>query len=117
MPPPPPSPTAATASSEEEKETAAQESSKDRLPLREGVVDSVKVSASDADIDVAVASGLFSQEEDIRAIAKVGLVMRTEEGLTGHLKGPFGKLGKCKVEFARGGDRTLRAGQRVFVPR
>ena len=96
---------------------AAQTSSEDLPPLREGVVDSVKDSAVDVEMDVAFVSGLFSQEEDIRAIAKLGLAVRTEGGLTGHLKGPFGKLGKCKVEFARGGDRPLGAGQRVFVPR
>lgn len=114
-PPPPPLPPAATTSSGEE--ATAQKSSEDLPPLREGLVDSIKESAADAEMDVAFVSGLFSQEEDIRAIAKLGLAVRTEVGLTGHLKGPFGKLGKCKVEFVRSGDRPLRAGQRVFVPR
>lgn len=115
LPPRPPPPAATTSGSGDE--AAAQESSEDLAPFREGVVDSVKENAVDAEVDVAFVSGLFSQEEDIRAIAKLGLAVRTEEGLTGHLKGPFGKLGKCKVEFARGGNRPLQAGQRVFVPR
>lgn len=112
---PPPPPPAATEGSG--GEAAAPESSQDSPPLREGVVDSVKESATGAEVDLAFVSGLFSQEEDIRAVAKLGLAVRTETGLTGQLKGPFGKLGKCKVEFAKGSDRPLRAGQRVFVPR
>lgn len=114
QPPLPPPPAAAVGSG---GAAAAQESSEQQLHLREGVVDSVKESSADAEVDVAFVSGLFSQEEDIRAVAKLGLDVRTEEGLTGHLKGPFGKLGKCKVEFARGRDGPLRAGQRVFAPR
>eukprot|EP00752_Nemacystus_decipiens_P012038 g10673.t1 len=114
-PPPPPPPAATTSSGK--AVAAAKESSEDLPPLREGIVDSVKESAADAEVDVAFISGLFAQEEDIRAIAKLGLAVRTEEGLAGHLKGPFGKLGKCKVEFSRGGDRRVQAGQRVFVPR
>lgn len=87
------------------------------LPSREGIVDSVKEGAGDPETVVAFVSGLFSQEEDIRAVAKMGMAVRTEAGLVGRLKGPFGKLGKCKVEFASEADRPLRAGDQVFAPR
>jgi len=84
--------------------------------LREGVVDSVKEGAGDPETLVAFVSGLFSPEEDIRAVAKLGMAVRTEAGLVGRLKAPFGKLGKCKVEFASEADRPLRAGDRVSAP-
>ncbi|CAM9713705.1 unnamed protein product [Scytosiphon promiscuus] len=89
-------------------------------PLREGAVDTVKeiVTKDDGTAVLAYVSGLFSQEEDIRAFAKAGMAVRTDAGLVGHLRGPFGKLGKCKVEFARAdGGSAVRAGDRVFVPR
>lgn len=83
-------------------------------PLRDGVVDSVKLSKAGADDPcVAVVSRLFSQEEDIRAMAKLGTDVHTSEGVSGHLRGPFGKVGKCKVDFSR----HVSAGDRVFVPR
>lgn len=88
-------------------------------PLRQGVVDTVKeVVDNDETAVIAYVSGLFSQEEDIRAVAKAGMVVRTEAGLVGRLRGPFGKLGKCKVEFAGGdGGSAVQAGDRVSVPR
>lgn len=83
-------------------------------PLRDGVVDSVKLSEAETDGScVAVVSRLFSQEEDIRAMAKLGTVVHTSAGVSGHLRGPFGKAGKCKVGF----PQHVSAGDRVFVPR
>lgn len=126
-PSPPPSKPAATSSVvvvEEKEEVPAKgqnEAAQQPPPfLRDGVIDSVKEGGGIAEPAVLVAfvSGLFSQEEDIRAIAKLGMAVRVEKtGLIGKLKGPFGKLGKCKVEFAGEEGRLLKAGDRVFVPR
>ncbi|CAN0199272.1 unnamed protein product [Ectocarpus sp. 8 AP-2014] len=104
------------------EEPAAQETREESPPpphLRDGVVDSVKEGvADDEPVAIAFVSGLFSQEEDIREIAKRGMSVRTETGgLVGRLKGPFGKLGKCKVVFEREEGGYLRPGERVFVPR
>lgn len=104
------------------EEPAAQETREDPPSpphLRDGVVDSVKEGvADDQPVVIAFVSGLFSQEEDIREMAKRGMSVRTEtEGLVGRLKGPFGKLGKCKVAFEREEGGYLRPGKRVFVPR
>lgn len=88
-----------------ENETEAQ-------PLRDGVVDSVKFSEAGSDGPcVAIVSRLFSQEEDIRAMAKLGMAVHTSAGVSGSLRGSFGKLGKCKVDF----PRDVSAGDRVFV--
>lgn len=84
-------------------------------PLREGVVDSVKI-REDA-VCVAICSGLFSQQEDIRAMARQGMTVLTLSGAKGTLSSPFGKMGKCKVEFAQGGGVPVQAGDRVHVPR
>lgn len=87
----------------------------DERHLRDGVVDSVKDSeAGSGGPCVAIVSGLFSQEDDIRAMSKLGMDVRTTAGVGGHLRGPFGKLGKCKVEFPRVG--SVRPGDSVFVP-
>lgn len=103
------------------EEPAAQETRQEppRPHLRDGVVDSVKEGvADDEPVVIAFVSGLFSQEEDIREMAKRGMSVRTETGsLVGRLKGPFGKLGKCKVVFEREEGGYLRPGERVFVPR
>lgn len=88
-------------------------------PLRTGVVESIKdAKDGSAGSIIAIVSGLFSQAEDIRALAKVGIAVRTTSStdpLVGDVRGPFGKVGKCKVEFRRGG--TVQVGDQVFVPR
>lgn len=87
--------------------------------LRTGIVESIKDGqGGSAGSCIAVVSGLFSQAEDIRALAKLGIAVRTTSSMDtvmGDVRGPFGKVGKCKVEFARGG--TLQVGDQVFVPR
>lgn len=88
-------------------------------PLRTGVIESIK-DANDgrAGSFIAIVSGLFSQAEDIRALAKLGIAVRTTSStdpLVGDVRGPFGKVGKCKVEFGTGG--TVQVGDQVFVPR
>lgn len=85
-------------------------------PLRKGRVDSVKYSElEDEAACVAITSGLFSQEEDIRAFAKQGMAALTKAGVEGILLGPFGKAGKCKLGFARGA--LVQVGDHVFVSR
>ncbi|CAM9397390.1 unnamed protein product, partial [Hapterophycus canaliculatus] len=110
---------AAAGVSQEEREGMPPPPPPPLTSLRAGVVDTVKEGAtSDGTTVVAYVSGMFSQEEDIRAVAKAGMDVRTSAGLVGRLRGPFGKLGKCKVEFAGGdGGSAVRAGDRVFVPR
>lgn len=84
--------------------------------VRDGVVASVKDEyCGDIARRVAIITGLFSQEEDIRAIAKVGLVVHTLASVKGALRGPFGKLGKCKVDFSLGD--SIQEGESVFVLR
>lgn len=86
------------------------------MNLRSGVIDSVKTNQDVQDGPlVVIVSGLFSPEEDIRTLAKLGMVVETTAGVCGNLRGPFGKLGKCKVEFAR--DDSVRAGDRVVAHR
>lgn len=83
--------------------------------LRHGIVDSIKDSEGGADVErVAIVSGLFSQEEDIRAFARVGFSVRTTGG-TGVLQGPFGKSGKCKILFT--GGSHVHVGDYAFVQR
>lgn len=84
--------------------------------LREGRVDRVKVNGIGEEAGcVAVCSGLFSQEEDIRELARLGKEVLTSLGMKGNLLGPFGKVGKCKIEFEQG--TLVQVGDRVYLPR
>lgn len=86
----------------------------DAEPSREGCVESIRDMKPGADDEyVVIVSGLFSQEEDIRAFAKMGMEVRSSGGAQGLLRGPFGKTGKCKVAFP---SRALvQVGDQVFV--
>lgn len=87
--------------------------------LRTGIVESIKDGQDgSAGSCIAIVSGLFSQAEDIRALAKLGIAVHATSSMdtvVGDVRGPFGKVGKCKVEFGRGG--TVQVGDQVFVPR
>lgn len=82
--------------------------------LRKGVIESIKCD-HDRGGTTAIVSGLFSQEEDIRALAKLGMVVRTSSDDQGMVRGPFGKLGKCKVEFSHG--VSVQIGEHIHGPR
>lgn len=86
--------------------------------LRTGIVESIKDGPDgSAGSCIAIVSGLFSQAEDIRALAKIGIAVHTTSSMDtvgGDVRGPFGKVGKCKVEFGGG---TVQVGDQVFVPR
>lgn len=89
---------------------------REKSNLRDGIVDCIKDSKATSDGScTAIVCGLFTQEEDIRTFVKQSMVVETKAGVKGHIKGPFGKLGKCKVEFA--GASSVRAGDAVFVAR
>lgn len=81
--------------------------------VRKGVIESIKCEHDRGGI-VAIVSGLFSQEEDIRALAKLGMVVKTSSNGQGVVRGPFGKLGKCKVEFSHG--VSVETGEHVLGP-
>lgn len=81
---------------------------------RQGLIDSIKDSEEGVDPEcIAIVSGLFSQEEDIRAYVRLGMVVRSSDGVQGTLRGPFGKTGKCKVAFV--GRTSVQVGDRVHV--
>lgn len=83
-------------------------------PLREGHIDSVKVNGLGEEATcVAICSGLFSQQENIRELAKLGMTVLTSSGVKGTLLSPFGKVGKCKIEFAQG--NLVQVGDSVLV--
>ncbi|CAM9266688.1 unnamed protein product [Choristocarpus tenellus] len=85
------------------------------LKLREGCIDSLKGEAQqDGGHSIAIVAGLFSQEEDIRELIKDGMQVLTALGEQGYVIGPFGKAGKCKVEFPRG--TMCSVGMHAFVP-
>lgn len=81
--------------------------------LRKGVIESIKFE-HDRGGTIAIVSGLFSQEEDIRALAKLGMVVKTSSDAQGVVRGPFGKLGKCKIEFSHG--VSVEIGEHVHGP-
>lgn len=82
--------------------------------LREGCIESIRDIGLGSNAEyIVVVSGLFSQEEDIRAFARIGMTVQTSTGVQGILRGPFGKLGKCKVTFP--GATAVQVGDRVFV--
>ncbi len=78
---------------------------KERVPVeRRGVIESLK-----DDGQLAIVSGAFSMEEDIRshAGAPVCIVSEGERGGVGAVIGPFAKLGKCKVRLEEKYDVAL----------
>ena len=60
---------------------------------RRGVVEKV----SQAETRIAIVTGLFRPEDNIRTHA--GTLVHAAGGLEGVLIGPFAKAGKCRVEF------------------
>ncbi len=46
---------------------------------------------------VCIIDGFFKPEENVKLFK--GKTVELENGMKGHLLGPFGKAGKCKVEF------------------
>ena len=67
---------------------------------RRGVVEVLKEGGL-----IAIVSGAFTIEEDIRSLA--GAHVHAETGADGVLMGPFAKLGKCKVKFVDGSVVTI----------
>lgn len=83
-------------------------------PSRQGRIDSIKDNEVGVDPEcIAIVSGLFSQEEDIRAYVRLGMVVRSPNGAQGTLRGPFGKTGKCKIAFV--GKASVQVGDHVHV--
>ena len=77
---------------------------------RNGVIESLK-----EDGQLAIVSGAFTMEEDIRSHAGAPVRLEVVDGAaTGSLVGPFAKLGKCKVRFEEK-DATIGAGVVVTI--
>ena len=78
---------------------------KDRKTVnRKGIIESLK-----EDGELAIVSGAFSMEEDIRSHAgsQVHIVVEGVQKGVGVLIGPFAKLGKCKVRLEEKYDAAL----------
>jgi hypothetical protein len=76
-----------------------------RLDTREGVIDSFKdEKCTHGRHTMAIVRGLFTPEESVRTF--VGARVAADTGDTGVIAGPFGKAGKCRVEFVAGTDAT-----------
>ncbi len=77
--------------------------------IRNGLVVSiqdVKGSQEPQKYTVCILDGFFTAEENIKLYK--GKVVELESGVKGNLLGPFGKAGKCKVEFK---SETLQSRQ------
>jgi hypothetical protein len=72
------------------------------LPPRVGAIESLKEPLADnaEAFTMAIVTGAFRMEEDIKKYA--GAEVAGPKGQRGELKGPFAKLGKCKVSFPQG---------------
>lgn len=71
-------------------------------PPRVGAIESLKEPLADnaEAFTTAIVTGAFRMEEDIKKYA--GSEVAGPQGQRGELKGPFAKLGKCKVSFPQG---------------
>ena len=100
LPPKPPTATLATRASVAPKQEPeiAPSIAPNGMGVRSGTVESLKDEAGGA--SVAVVAGAFRMEEDIRLHA--GALVMGPQDQRGVLKGPFAKLGKCKVTFPAG---------------
>lgn len=81
--------------------------------MREGQIESLKPDPDTPSAMIAIVSGAFRMEENVKAFT--GAVARAgqEEGL---LVGAFGKMGKCKVRFVDCGNRVAVGGMvRIFI--
>ena len=67
--------------------------------IRVGIVDVLKEEV-DSRFSIAIVSGAFKLEENIREF--VGSHVVGPDGEEGEVLGPFAKTGKCKVKFPKG---------------
>jgi hypothetical protein len=95
MPPPPPGPLKPAASI---PVAVAKSSTAESSTRRTGCVDSVKMAPTGE--NVAIVSGAFKMEENIRQY--IGAAVTMNGSIIGSLVGPFAKLGKCKVNLMEG---------------
>jgi hypothetical protein len=95
MPPPPPGPLKPAASI---PVAVAKSSTAESCTRRTGCVDSVKMAPTGE--NVAIVSGAFKMEENIRQY--IGAAVTMNGSIIGSLVGPFAKLGKCKVNLMEG---------------
>ena len=87
------------------------------LPPRVGAIESLK-EPQDGNAEaftMAIVTGAFRMEEDIKKYA--GAEVAGPQGQRGELKGPFAKLGKCKVSFPQGLPAEAQgATVQIFLP-
>lgn len=76
---------------------------------RRGVIESIKEESGESGerLVTAIVSGLFRMDENIRA--HVGRAVTGPGNEVGEIRGPFGKMGKCKVLFSNGFSRAANS--------